>query len=156
MKHLVGIGEYAISNNEADTIRTLALASCVAVTAYIPGKKAAGMIHIALPRPAGEEEGRLRPFYYAATGIPMFIERLMKQYCCTTDEMEIRIYGGANSINKDDVFNIGIKNIEMVASILYSLKLTPIKYEVGGVISRTIELDVATGTVIMNTQSISI
>jgi len=156
MKHLIGIGEYAVSNNVEDTIKTFALASCIAVTAYIPGKKAAGMIHIALPRPADEKEGKLRPFYYAATGIPVFLDRLTKKYCCSTSELNIQIYGGANSINKGDIFNIGVKNIEIVGDILSDLKLKPLRMEVGGEVSRTIELHVATGVVVMDSHPLSI
>ena len=47
MDKIVGIGEYAISNRREDIIKTFALASCVAVTAYSPSKGVAGMVHIA-------------------------------------------------------------------------------------------------------------
>lgn len=156
MKHLVGIGEYAVSDNEEDTIKTFALASCIAITAYVPGKKVAGMIHIALPRPASEEEGKLRPFYYVTTGIPIFLDMLTKKYCCLTSELNIQIFGGANSINKGDIFNIGMKNIEMAVNILSGMKLKPLNLEVGGEVSRTIELYVTSGSVSINTYPINI
>ncbi|TVY01022.1 hypothetical protein [Paenibacillus cremeus] len=67
-KKVVGLGEIACSNNEEDTIITYALSSCVAVTAYCPINKVAGMIHIVLPKPNSEKDERHRPGYYATTG----------------------------------------------------------------------------------------
>ena len=45
----VGIGEWIVSNDPADTLKTYALGSCVAVLIYDASQMIAGMIHIALP-----------------------------------------------------------------------------------------------------------
>lgn len=153
---VIGIGEYAISACILDKIKTFALASCVAVTAYSPLKQIAAMIHIALPAPACKAELRKRPAYYAATGIPMMISKLCSEYGCSREELKIQIYGGADSVAEDDVFSIGKRNLEAVIEILNSLNLKIQKAETGGKVSRTIELDVATGEVEMTTQPIVI
>ncbi len=153
---VIGIGEYAISTNILDRLKTFALASCVAVTAYCPLKQVAAMIHIALPAPASVGEWKKRPAYYAATGIPIMIGKLCSEYGCNMKELRIQIYGGADSAAPDDVFNIGKKNIKAVCEILESLGLRISKEETGGRVCRTIELDVATGEIKVWTQDITI
>ena len=64
---VVGIGEYRVSRQKNAVLKTYALSSCVAVTAYSPAQQAAGMIHIALPAPFTGAQGQLRPAYYAVT-----------------------------------------------------------------------------------------
>lgn len=147
MDKIVGIGEYAISNNGKDTIKTFALASCIAMTAYSPAKNAAGIIHIALPAPLEHEGFEQKTCYYAATGIPFLIDKMCREYGCLGGELEIRLYGGADSICSNDVFKIGQKNIEAVKSILLKMKLKASKTQVGGTSSRTLEMDVSTGEV---------
>lgn len=155
MEIIVGIGEYVVSNKRTDIIKTFALASCVAVIAYSPSKKVAGMIHIALPFPGRSESG-LGPGHYATTGVPLLIDTMCGVYGCLKGDLRISIYGGANSINAQDLFNIGRRNVKAVTSTLSSLNLVVHKAEVGGIISRTLEMDVITGSVRVNTQPIKI
>lgn len=76
MDRIVGIGEFAISNNKSDIIKTFALATCVAVTVYSPLKNIAGMVHIALPSPAlPGDDSKTRPCCYAITAVPFLILR---------------------------------------------------------------------------------
>jgi chemotaxis protein CheD len=156
MEIVIGIGEYAVSETTTDAIKTYALASCVAVTAYCPSKKAAGMIHIALPAaPAGAEQD-YKPAYYADMGVPLLIQAMSCHFGCRKEEMILRMYGGADSIRKNDRFNIGRRNIEAVTSVLSGMDLRVHSADVGGTISRTITLDVATGAVKTVTQDIVI
>lgn len=155
MDTVIGIGEYAVSQGEAHTIKTYALASCVAVTAYSPLKKVGGMVHVALPFPTGGDS-KQRPGYFATTGVPMLVDKLCQEFGCRKGELKIQIYGGAKSINENDIFNIGKKNIEAVIQILTNLKLKVHKLEVGGTNSRTIEMDLTTGYVKVSIQPIRI
>jgi len=157
MDKIVGIGELAISDNKNDIIKTFALASCVAVTVYCSKKNAAGMVHIALPSPSPSgNNGRTRSTYYAKTGVPLLINRMCAEFGCSKHELEIRLYGGADSIRNDDVFNIGRRNIEAVKKVLSSLNLKYHTAEVGGIISRTLEMDVASGKIKIFTQPLNI
>lgn len=157
MEFVIGIGEYALSKDETDTIKTYALATCIAVIAYSPVKKIGGMVHIALPAPAGKDtiHGK-RPGYYASTGIPLLINKLCTEMGCNKGELQIKIYGGADSINENDVFNIGKRNIEAVNNILCESGLGIHTSDVGGTNSRTIELEIATGNVMISLQAIRI
>lgn len=155
MDRIVGIGEFIISNNKEDIIKTFALASCVAVTAYCSSCRVAGMIHIALPSPLGDVDANVRPGYYANTGLPLFIYKLCSEYGCAKRDLRIDLYGGSDSINID-IFQIGKKNIAMVKRILMDMNILYNIDETGGNISRTLLLDVATGTVKVITQPIRI
>lgn len=153
MDKVIGIGEYAISNDPEDIIRTFALSSCVAVTAYHPGNRVLGMVHIALPSPP-QEKSTPGPFYYAETAIPEFMGKLCNEYGCNRLKLDIRLFGGAESTRREDVFNIGKKNVKTILSILSRMNL-PVRFcDTGGHISRNISADVATGTVKVNCQPI--
>lgn len=152
----VGIGECGISGNAGDIIVTHALASCVAVTAYSPLRKVAGMAHIVLPVHASGYEAASMPYYFAETGVPMLLSRLCSQYGCLKSELLIRLFGGAESINKADVFKVGERNIQTIERILKNMQLYYDSTETGGSLSRTIELNVLTGTVVIRSQPLAI
>ena len=154
MNNVIGIGEYFISNKEGDIITTYALASCVAVTLYCPLKKVAGMIHIALPEPMYDSKNKLG--YYATTGLPLLFENMKDSFGCKYNELNIQLFGGANSIRSDDVFCIGKRNIEAIELMLFNYGLKYKAKEVGGYVSRTIEMEVSTGSIMSGTQPIQI
>lgn len=156
MKSIIGIGEYAVSDSTVNTLKTYALASCVAVTAYCPSKKVGAMIHVALPKPGNPKDGLSRPGYYATTGIPVMIEKMCREYSCSISGLQIQIFGGADSISDKDIFHIGRRNIEAVIETLAHLQLVIRNAYVGGKISRTIEMNLNTGKVEISTQPISI
>jgi len=156
MNRNIGIGEYFVSDIKGDTITTHALASCVAVTLYSPIKKAAGMVHIALPKPFDDNINSQKLGYYATIGLPLLFEKMKDSFECEKNELSIQLFGGAYSIRSDDVFCIGQKNIDAIKSILYSYGLIYNLKEVGGYVSRTIEMEIATGCIKLDTQMIQI
>lgn len=150
------MGEYIVSDKEDDIIRTFALASCVAVTAYSPVKKVAGMIHVVLPSPLDIKDQVERPDYFAETGVPLLINKMCREYGCLKGELQIHIYGGADSIRDNDIFNVGRRNIAAVISALAEMGFGVQKADVGGSESRTLTMEVVTGTVKVNRQPIKI
>jgi len=144
MDKIVGIGDYIISKDEGDTIKTFALASCVAVTAYDMRKKIAGMIHMALPTPL--EHGNTKPGYYVTSGLPSLINDMHVKYDCNFEDLKIGVFGGSNSIH-GDMFNIGERNLSMTKKVIRNMGLRISFYEEGGTISRTIYLEVGTGSI---------
>lgn len=146
MEKIVGIGEYVISNNKEDIIKTLALASCVAVTAYSPVNRTAGMIHIVLPcQTTTSFENYQQPCYYATLGVPLFINKMCSEYGCIKNDLIIELFGGAKSSNTNDIFHIGQRNVMAVKKVLNDLNLHYIDTETGGRNSRTLEFNVKTG-----------
>ncbi len=156
MKRVVGIGECIISDNPDDILVTYALASCVAVTVYSTAKKVSGMVHIVLPSPEENRENRIGPYYYAITGVPLMITRLCSEFGCLKSELSTRLFGGADSIREKDFFRLGRKNIMMVKDVLSNMSLKYDATETGGFISRTLEMNVSTGKILINTQPINI
>ncbi|MFA5537180.1 MAG: chemotaxis protein CheD [Bacillota bacterium] len=146
MDKIIGIGEYAVSSDLNGTIKTYALATCVALTAYSPKEKVLGMVHMALPDSnITQNAGILNPAYYVNTAIPLLIQNICLLYGCKKEELVLKLFGGARSIRKDDLFKIGIRNLEMVEAVLKQLNLKISHYDVGGNTSRTVEANIATG-----------
>lgn len=156
MEYVVGIGEMGFSNKLDDVIKTFALASCVAVTAYSPLWKAAGMIHIALPISYDQEDLRRKPAYYAHSGLPLFFQRFKEAYHCSIHDLQVGLFGGADSIRSSDAFTIGKKNILEVKRILKTMQIDVSKEDVGGTESRTLFMKVLNGDIVQITQPIII
>ena len=147
MELVVGMGEYIVSDQEDDVIRTFALASCVAVTVYSPIRRAAGMIHVVLPFPPGGKDMPKPPEYFAITGVPLLINAMWTKYGCRREELLIQMFGGADSINHQDIYMVGKKNIDTVKNALLNMGLTIKKADLRGRESRTLEMSVKTGEV---------
>ncbi|PKM95213.1 MAG: archease [Firmicutes bacterium HGW-Firmicutes-1] len=156
MEIIIGLGEYAISKSKEDVIKTYALSSCVAVTVHSPLRQVGGMIHIVLPDHKMSDSPQTSAGYYATLGLPYLVQKILNDFGCLKHELVIRLFGGASSIEKNDVFNIGNKNIEAITNILDEMKLNYFLSEVGGNISRTIEMDVASGAVKVYAQPIKV
>lgn len=155
MELIVGMGDYAVTDREEDVIKTFALASCVAVTAYSAKRRAAGMVHVVLPSPQDSGRGRESLSYYARTGVPLLIETMCQRYGLRKEELDIQMYGGAESALQQDVFNIGRKNIDAVKHTLLEMGLTILKADLRGSESRTLVMDVKTGQVEVHRQPIT-
>lgn len=151
----VGLGDLAFSCEPKDVIKTFALASCVGITAFCAAPLVAGMIHIVLPDAPEYSSVTQSPCYYAATGVPLFVERLAA-HGCKKDEIIVNIYGGASSVRKNDFFNIGARNLAAVEESLRRLRVPFRLADVGGLVSRSLYLDVGTGAVAISRQPIVI
>jgi len=153
---LLGIGEIGVST-DGRPIRTQGLGSCVAVSLWCPGKKAAGLVQIALPesrihaRKASEKPG-----YFADTGIPALVEELKERGCKVSKrETEVKIMGGAEIMNTNDVFNIGEHNLAAVRRVLSQEKLRVVAEEVGGHASKSVTVFSKTGDVMLSSPGLT-
>lgn len=156
MQIIIGIGEYGISNKKDDSLKTFALASCVGITMYNPITSAAGMIHIALPDHQINGGSINKPGYYVSLGIPLLLQKMEKVFGCKKNGLIVQLYGGADSISNNDCFCIGRRNLEAITKLLTKMDLCYSLGGVGGKISRTIEMEVATGYIKISTQPIRI
>lgn len=157
MVKIIGIGEYAISRSEDDTIKTYALGSCVGLVVYNPIAKILGMIHIALPDSSiNREKNTFLPGYFADTAVPLIFNKVLGGYNSKMNTYRVSLYGGAYSIHSNDIFNIGIRNVKKIQEILIDNDIIFDNINTGGYNSRTIEADVKTGRVLINTQPMKI
>lgn len=154
MIKIIGIGDYAVSSCEEDTIKTFALGSCVALVIYCPNFKKLGMVHIALPDSSiVKNEGcKYREGYFADIAVPMLFNKICGGFANYKKEYEVSIFGGALSNNKKDVFNVGLKNLIKIKGMLIENNVNFDFLNTGGNYSRTIEVDVNTGTPIIREQ----
>jgi chemotaxis protein CheD len=157
MIKIVGIGDYEISSNEEDIIKTFALGSCVALVIYSQSMKRLGMVHIALPDSTiTKNDDNYKKGYFADIAVPMLFNKVCGGFLNYKKEFKVSLYGGALSKNKEDVFNVGQRNLKKIKEILTENKVSFEYINTGGYYSRTIEVDVKTGTPIINEQPINI
>ena len=141
----VGIGEWVVSSDPADIIKTYALGSCVAVLVYDSKVRIAGMIHVALPDSSVDpERAKVLPGYFADTGLPVMIEE-MKRLGAVRAHVCVKLAGGSSVMDSAGLFDIGKRNILAVKKQLWRSTLGPIAEDVGGTMSRTVSLSVSTG-----------
>jgi chemotaxis protein CheD len=146
----IGIGEWLVSRDEGDVLKTYALGSCVAVLIYDSKVRVAGLIHVALPESSVDaERGRIQPGYFADTGLPRMIEE-MKALGATRAGVWVKLAGGASVMDPGNYFDIGKRNILAVKRVLWKSSLGPISEDTGGSISRTVSFSVADGTVTLS------
>jgi chemotaxis protein CheD len=143
----VGIGDIGVSSKADDVLKTYALGSCVAVIAFDPEKKIAGMIHIALPESkVNPDKAVKRPGYFADSGLPAFI-KAMEKAGANRRKLRIKLAGGATIMDENRQFDIGRRNMIAIKRFLWKEGLGVLKEDVGGSISRTVTLEVGSGAV---------
>lgn len=146
----VGIGDLAVSADRTAQIKTYALGSCVAVIAWDRVNKVAGLIHIALPESAiNTDKATEKPGYFADSGIPVFLQELVARSAAKSF-LSIRLAGGSSIMDDKHHFDIGKRNVLAIRKLLWKHGLGTIAEDVGGNISRTVTVDVATGEVVIN------
>ena len=146
---LLGIGELGTSGKPDEVIRTLALGSCVAVVLWCGRLGAGGMVHVALPSSRlNPAQSRIRPGRFADTGIAALLGELARLGCVPErTPLVAKIAGGAAVLDLGSSLDIGARNIEAVRSLLRARRIPIAGEDVGGNISRSVELEVGTGTV---------
>jgi chemotaxis protein CheD len=146
----VGIGEWTVSSEASDVIKTYALGSCVAVLIYDTRLAIAGMIHVALPdSKVDAEKARSLPGYFADTGLPVMIEE-MKKRGALRGNVWVKLVGGASVMDPGGFFDIGKRNILAAKRILWGSSLGPLAEDTGGAMSRTVSLAVADGETVIS------
>ncbi len=146
----VGIGGYCVSGKAEDVIKTFALGSCVAVIVYDRVQKRAGLIHVALPDSSiNGEKAKEKPGYFVDTGLPELLHA-MKLYNGNRRNVWIKLVGGSNIMDTNARFDIGKRNVLAIKKCLWKSRLGIIAEDVGGSISRTVCVTVASGEVVIS------
>lgn len=151
---VVGVGEFAISRDPEEVIKTFALGSCVAVIFLHKPTRTVGLIHVALPESSiSPEIVRDRPGYFADTGISAILQKMaagMAHGTPLAQGMVVKIAGGANVMDTNNTFNIGKRNVLSLKKILWPLGMGPMAEDIGGSISRTVSVSVGTGKIVLS------
>lgn len=146
-KVVVGIAEMAVSNNQNVTLTTYSLGSCLGIAIYDPVVKAGGLLHIMLPKSDIDPvKAAKHPAMFVDTGVPALF-RAAYQLRAEKHRMVITVAGGAQIMDNNGFFNIGARNYEALSSLFKEHGLHIHAEQVGGLVNRTMHLNLATGEV---------
>lgn len=145
----VGISEYRIARAPTMLV-TYGLGSCLGITLYDPLLQMGGLAHTLLPlhRPGGGEN---RPSKFVDTAISLMTAELTAAGAAR-ERLAAKIFGGANMFAPATGSNsesIGARNARTARQTLERLGIPLLAEEVGGSHGRTVELDLATGRVMV-------
>jgi chemotaxis protein CheD len=144
---VIGVGDVAASNSTSVTLSTYALGSCVAVVAYDMPAHAGAILHLMLPESSiSLDKAATQPAMFADTGFPVFLAKLAG---LRADPRRLKLFlaGGASVLQGIDPFKIGARNIEAVKQHVMQRGLFVVAAGLGGVVNRTVHLDIASGQV---------
>ncbi len=148
---MLGIGDHGATNTPGTAIKTLALGSCVAVILMDPRSRTVAMAHVALP--ASEisiERAKDKPGYFADTALPVLLKAMSAcGYTGNGKGLIVKMVGGAQVVDPNNVFNIGKRNVLALKKILWQIGMGAAAEDVGGNISRTVSVGVDDGKVVI-------
>lgn len=139
----IAMGELGFTTAEKNVLQTF-VGSCVAICIYDPQAKIAGMAHVMLPKnntsvPNPKPEGK-----FADIAIKILLEKLIANGA-KQNRLRAKMAGGANIFqneNKKTIFNIGLRNVDTIRTILTEKKILVISEDVGSTVGRWITFDV--------------
>jgi chemotaxis protein CheD len=138
----VNTGQVAVRRGDI-RLRSMAIGSCIAITAYDPKTKTAGLAHIMLPDSAPEKSDKKTK--YAFNGIDQMLREMIESGSAI-DDIEACLVGAGNVLQKKDD-TICKNNIRSIAAILLE-KNIPVRASVlGGQERKSVLLDAQTGCV---------
>lgn len=148
----VDMADFRVSADPETSLVTYALGSCIAVIVHDPIRKIGGMIHYMLPASTSSpDKAREKPAMFADTGIPLLFEA-MYAHGSTKKDLVVKVTGGSKLYDDKGTFDIGKRNYTMMRKMFWRVGVVIAAEDVGGAKSRTVRLDVATGTVSVRSQ----
>jgi chemotaxis protein CheD len=143
---VVGIADCQTSKDRNSTLVTYALGSCVGVGVFDPANSVAGLLHILLPESSLDaEKAAKNPCMFADTGVVQLLNRCQEMGAAKS-RLRVWLAGGSAVMDTRGVFNIGKRNQLAVRKALWKAGLLTLSEDLGGQGSRTVRLELATGT----------
>ncbi|MDB6054767.1 MAG: cheD [Verrucomicrobiales bacterium] len=146
-KTVIGIAEMAVSTREGDVLVTYALGSCLGIAIYDPVAKVGGLMHAMLPDSSIDpQKAALYPAMFIDSGLPQLFRAA---YTLKAQKERLLVYaaGGAQIMDSQQFFNIGKRNYEAFSNLLIRNDLQIEAEQIGGLVNRTISLNISTGEV---------
>ena len=144
---VVGISDFKVSSNPAESMITYALGSCIAVAVYDPAVKVGGLLHFMLPDSALDAaKAKETPAMFADTGIPLLFKSCY-QLGAEKKRMVVKVAGGASILDESNSFRIGQKNIMAMRKLFWCNNVLIDAEDTGKNVNRTVRLDMRTGKV---------
>lgn len=144
---VIGIAGLIASNDANATLMTYSLGACLGIAIYDPVARAGGLLHIMLPD-SGIDPSRAtgQPGMFVDTGIPALF-RAAYTYGADKQRLMIYVAGGAQIMDTSGYFDIGRQNYAALVELIQKHELRIEAEHVGGLVNRTMSLNLATGRV---------
>jgi chemotaxis protein CheD len=146
---VVGIGDCQVSKDPDGSIVTYALGSCIAVIIHDAVAGVGGLLHFMLPKSSLDPvKADKNPFQFADTGIPILF-RNAYQLGAEKQRLTVTVAGGAQIMDPQGTFNIGKRNCLAMRKIFWKAGVLVHGEYLGGMVSRTVRLEVGTGKIML-------
>ena len=146
---IVGISELRVSNQPHELLITYSLGSCLGVLIYDPVNTVAGLLHAMLPlSKIDTDKAKNNPCMFVDTGVPQLFR---EAYALGAEKKHIivKAVGCSSLLDESGFFKIGERNYTVLRKILWKNNILIEKNDVGGNFSRTVSIEVASGSVCM-------
>ncbi len=144
---IVDIADFAVTNNQNATLATYSLGSCLGISIYDPVVRAGGLLHVMLPDSTIDPtKAAAQPAMFMDTGLPALF-RSAYEFQAQKYRLIICVAGGAQIMDSSGFFNIGKRNYEALSKVFQAHGLRIHAEQVGGLVSRSMYLKLATGEV---------
>ena len=147
MDAVVDIADLQVANDPTVDLVTYSLGSCIGVAIWDPETHVGGLLHYMLPQSSiSPEKARANPAMFADTGVPQLFRKAY-ELGAVKKRMIVKVAGGSSLLDDNGTFNIGKRNYIILRKIFWKNGILIDSEDVGGAISRTVRLQVATGRV---------
>jgi chemotaxis protein CheD len=136
-----------VGDGRDQVLTTYALGSCIGLAVCDRAAGVGGLLHFMLPDSALDPERAQRtPHMFADTGIPRLLQEV---YAKGGDKRRLIVLaaGAANMLDAQGILEIGKRNYLALRRILWKSGLLIHGEAIGGSVSRTMRVEIATGTV---------
>lgn len=145
VQRVVGIADMAVSDRADDVLITYSLGSCIGLALYDPRAGVGGLMHAQMPLskmdPAKAAE---RPLMFTDTAA-LALLRAIFELGASRQHLVAKVAGAATHLDPRELFRIGERNHVMLRKVLWKNDILIAAEDVGGVASRTMHLEVASG-----------
>jgi chemotaxis protein CheD len=142
---IVGVADLKVSQDPKAILITCALGSCIALSLHDPVAGVGGLLHFMLPNAEnGSSRSDFNPAMYADTGIPLLLNEIQKQGA-NRRKLVANMAGGSQILDQAGLFNIGKRNHVAAKNLLWKAGVLVRSEAVGGTITRSFGLQIATG-----------
>lgn len=149
---VVDIADFAVSKDSGTTLITYSLGSCIGISIWDPVAHVGGMLHYMLPESSlSPDKAKSNPAMFCDTGIPIMF-RAAYELGATKKRLTVKVAGGSQLLDDKGTFNIGKRNYLALRKIFWKNGVLIDGEDVGGSISRTMRLNLASGEVTLKTR----
>ena len=146
---VVGIADLKLSRKPGEFLVTYALGSCLGISIYDPRVRVGGILHAMLPSASTEKDRPdFNPAKFVDSGVTTLFREAYKMGAAK-ERIVVKVAGGASVANSggQDSFQIGKRNIIAMKKLFWKNGVLLKGEDLGGHISRTMTLDLASGEV---------